>query len=266
MPIRKYYKFALFLSIILLFYNSAYAQRIITGSITSADDGNPLPGVNIAVSGHSIGTVSDREGKYNIEIPKGDIILVFSYVGMKTISVDVVNQTVIDIKMAQDTQQLNEIVVTSLGISREKKSLGYAVQKLDGESLSDVKDGNIVNSFAGKIAGLQVTGNSGTVGGSSRIIIRGINSISGNNQPLFVVDGTPIDNSNFNDYRTQIGNGGNDYGNAGMDINPDDVESVTVLKGANASALYGSRAGNGVIMITTKKAAWSASTVSADRG
>jgi len=241
--------------IVLSFFlcNTIYAQRIVTGSVTTAENGNPLPGVNIAVSGHSIGTVSDMSGFYELEIPDGDIILVFSFVGMKPISVEVGNQSVIDIEMASDIQQLSEIVVTSLGITKEKKSLGYAVQKLPGESLSDVKDGNIVNSFAGKIAGVQVTGNSGTVGGSSRIILRGINSLSGNNQPLFIVDGTPVDNSNYNDYRTQLGNGGNDYGNAGMDINPDDVESVTVLKGANAAALYGSRAGNGVIMITTKK-------------
>lgn len=229
------------------------AQRTISGSISTADEGAPLPGVNILVKWSSIGSVSDIQGRYQIEVPDTASMLVISFVGYETQEIGIVNESVIDIAMNQDPIALQEVVITALGIPKEKRSLGYATQNLNGEDLSRVKDGNIVNGFAGKIAGLQVTGNTSSVGGSANMTLRGINSITGNNQPLFVVDGTPVDNSNYNGGRTQRGGGGMDWGNTAMDINPDDIETVTVLKGANAAALYGSRAANGVIMISTKQ-------------
>ncbi|WP_282166074.1 TonB-dependent receptor plug domain-containing protein, partial [Cellulophaga baltica] len=152
----------------------------------------------------------------------------------------------------EDAQALDEIVVTALGIKREKKSLGYATQEVKGDAVSAVKSNNFVNSLSGKVAGLSIK-SSGNFGGSTNVVIRGNNSISGNNQALFVVDGIPIDNGNTNTTGQKSGTGGFDYGNAASDINPDDIASINVLKGAAATALYGSRASNGVVMITTKK-------------
>ena len=236
-----------------LFAGFAMAQeRTISGTVTSAEDGSSLPGVNVVVKGTTNGTVTDIDGSYRLTVPQEGGILVFSFIGLQSTEIEIGTRDVLDVQMSADVQQLGEVVVTALGISREKRSLGYSVQELQGDAVSAVKDGNIVSSLGGKIAGVQVTSNTGTVGGSSRIIIRGINSISGNNQPLFVVDGTPIDNSNFNSAYAQTGGGGTDFGNTAADINPEDIESISVLKGANAAALYGSRAANGVIVITTK--------------
>ena len=147
---------------------------------------------------------------------------------------------------------MDEVVVTALGISRDKKSIGYSTQTVDGESLAAQKDVNFMSTLSGQVAGAQIK-NSGTMGGSANVIIRGYTSISGNNQPLFVVDGIPISNDITNTSNQQTGRGGFDYGNAAMDINPQDIENVSVLKGAAASALYGARAANGVVLITTKK-------------
>ena len=154
--------------------------------------------------------------------------------------------------METDVFGLDEVVVTALGIEREKKSLGFSAQEISGEAVSEVKETNFVNSLSGKVAGLDIR-QSNTMGGSANVLIRGTTSLTGNNQALFVVDGVPIDNSNTNTSDQTSGWGGYDYGNAAMDINPDDIESITVLKGAAASALYGSRAANGVILVTTKR-------------
>jgi TonB-dependent SusC/RagA subfamily outer membrane receptor len=158
--------------------------------------------------------------------------------------------------LKSDAQALDEVVVTAMGISREKKALGYAVSEVNGEDLIKSRGGlnNPVNSLQGKVAGLQISSGAGSMGGSSKVLIRGNNSLSGSNQPLFVVDGVPLEGKDFNSTDTQRGGGGYDYGNLIQDLNPDDIESVSVLKGAAASALYGSRASNGVIMITTKRA------------
>lgn len=231
----------------------AFAQRVITGTITSAEDGSTLPGVSVIVKGTSSGAISDMSGKYRIEVPDGEVTLVFSFVGMKTKEVITEKSTEIDVVMEPGDIGLEEVVVTALGISREKKALGYSVQEVSGEDISDVRDNNFINSLSGKVAGVQITSSSGNMGGSSRILLRGANSISGENQPLFVVDGIPIDNSNFSSVNQRRGAGGYDYGNMAQDINPDDIESISILKGANAAALYGSRASNGVILITTKK-------------
>src|SRR5690606_24669268 len=166
--------------------------------------------------------------------------------------VEIGSRSVIDVVMLPDVTELTEVVVTALNISREKASLGYSTQEIDGSAVSTVKQQNFVNSLSGKIAGVQIRTNN-NFAGSTNIVIRGNKSITGNNQPLFVVDGVPIDNSTGNDAYQQAGRYGFDYGNAASDINPEDIASINVLKGAAASALYGSRAANGVIMITTKK-------------
>lgn len=172
-------------------------------------------------------------------------------VGLKTQEIAVGTQTSVSVSMQEDATELSEVVVTALGVTREQRSLGYAQQGVDGASLAQIKEANVVNSLAGKVAGVQIS-NSGNMGGSARIVIRGVRSVQGNNQPLFVVDGVPLDNSNFTTSNQARGAGGYDYGNSAQDINPDDVESMQVLKGAAAAALYGSRASNGVILITTK--------------
>lgn len=246
--------------VVLLFIGlqGAFAQRTISGTVTSTDDGSAIPGVTvIAVGVSGIGTITDLNGKYSLSIPASVSKLRFSFVGMKSEEAEIGTKTSVDIKLATETVKLGEVVVTALGIKKETKAIGYSVQEVSGEALTKVPDvSNFVNSMSGKISGVQITGASGTMGGSSRILIRGINSVSGNNQPLFVIDGIPLDNSDYNTSNAARGAGGYDYGNTIQDINPNDVENITVLKGPNAAALYGSRAANGVILITTKKGSY----------
>lgn len=226
---------------------SASQNYAVSGTVTDTK-GEPMVGVSVIVKGTTVGTNTDLNGKYSIKVPSIESILVFSFVGMETVEKAVGNQAVVDIVMSPSTQELKEVVVTALGITREKKTLGYAVQEVNNSELTEAKDNNIINSLSGKVAGIQVTSGGSTVGSSSRIIIRGNSSFSGNG-PLFVVDGTPIDNTSTN----LGGAGGVDWGNTAADLDPNNIESMTVLKGANAAALYGSRATNGVILITTKK-------------
>jgi TonB-linked SusC/RagA family outer membrane protein len=224
--------------------------------VTAEDDGSPVPGVNVIVQGTSAGTVTDIDGKYQIGVPEEGGILVFSFIGLATEEVQIGNQSVINMSMTADIKQLTEVVVTALGVTREKASLGYSTQEVEGEDLARAKEPNIINSLQGQVAGVQITGTQGALGGASRITIRGVNSFLGNNQPLFVVDGVPISNENYSDRNQARGFGTTatpyDYGNAAADINPEDVESMNVLKGAAATALYGVRGANGVIVITTK--------------
>jgi TonB-linked SusC/RagA family outer membrane protein len=242
---------ALFL--LLLSTYAIYAQeQTVSGTVTSAEDGSGLPGVNVVVKGSATGTVTDVDGKFSLNAPQNGT-LVFTFIGLATQEVPINGQTNITVQMAQDVQQLSEVVVTGLNIPREQASLGYAVAQVKGDQLAQVNQTNVVNSLSGRVAGVQVTGASGNMGGSSRITIRGINSITGNNSPLFVVDGVVINNSDYNSLDAARGAGGYDYGNLAQDINPDDIASVSVLKGPNAAALYGSRGANGVILITTKK-------------
>ncbi|MCK4750346.1 MAG: SusC/RagA family TonB-linked outer membrane protein [Bacteroidales bacterium] len=228
--------------------------RAVTGTVTGADDGAPLPGVSVFVQGTSLGTITDMEGFYDIDVPQSSNVMVFSFVGMLTQEIAIDGQTVIDVVLVPTSLELDEVVVTALGVSREKKSLGYAVQEMDGDDVNKVKSDNIVNALSGKIAGVQVKV-ANNIGGSSNILIRGSSSLTQNNQALFVVDGVPISNAMTNkDFGAQSqGRQAYDYGNAVSDLNLDDVESISVLKGAAATALYGSRAANGVIIITSKK-------------
>lgn len=226
-------------------------ERTVSGKVTSADDGSTLPGVNVILKGTSTGTVTDVDGNYKLSVPSSGGVLVFSFVGLETTEVEIGSRSVIDVQMASDIQQLNEVVVTAMNVSREKASLGYSQQTLESDAVSKVKESNFINSLSGKASGIQVRTNN-TMGGSTNIIVRGNSSFS-NNQPLFVVDGVPISNETNNSSSQQNGGYGYDYGNPASDINPEDIASMSILKGAAATALYGSRGQNGVILITTKK-------------
>ncbi len=222
----------------------------VTGKVTSTEDTEGLPGVNVVVKGTSIGTVTDVEGNYALEVPAENSILVFSSVGFLTEEFLIGNKTIIDFTLTPDITQLSEIVVTALGVERDVKALQYSVTTIDGDNFTKARENNITNQLAGRIAGVNVSKTSSGPGGSTRVIIRGNTSLQGNNQPLYVVDGLPIDNSGFG----QAGMwGGSDEGDGMTSISPDDIESITVLKGASAAALYGARAANGVVNITTKK-------------
>ena len=225
---------------------SAYAQQI-SGTV-SDENGVPLPGATVVVEGTSTGVSTDFDGNYSIDASQGDV-LVFSYVGYQSQSVSVGASSTVDVSLEPDSL-LDEVVVTALGLTRAKKSLGYSVSEISSEQVNTIKDHNLANALVGKVAGINIT-QSGTIGAGSRIVIRGNNSLTGQNQALVVVDGIPINQDGIN-------SGGSEYNNiitgGGItDVNPNDVESVSILKGPNAAALYGARAGNGVILITTKK-------------
>jgi TonB-linked SusC/RagA family outer membrane protein len=221
----------------------------ITGTIEDAF--GPVIGASILIKGTTNGTITGMDGEFTLDgLTNGDVILI-SYIGYLSQEIVYTGQTTLSVKLAEDAQKLDEVVVTALGIKREKKALGYAMQEVKGDQLTETRDANVVNTLAGKIAGVQINQSSTGVGGGTRIVIRGNNSIAGNNQPLVVVDGVPIDNFS-SDTDEYWGNGAIDKGSGISDISPDDIESMSVLKGPAAAALYGSRAGNGVVMITTK--------------
>lgn len=224
------------------------AKITVQGTIVDAQ-GMPLIGVSILESGTTNGTITDFDGKFTLSVNTG-ATLELSYIGYQSQKITA-KPNLGTIQMNDDTEVLEEVVVTALGIKREKKALGYAQQELKGDALVSSRESNLANSLSGKVAGLQVVRGSGGPGSSSKIVLRGNSSISGSNQPLIVVDGVPMDNFTSG-VEDAWGNNGADMGNGLSDINPDDIESMSVLKGASAAALYGSRAGNGVILITTK--------------
>ncbi|KIC01735.1 hypothetical protein OA88_12465 [Flavobacterium sp. JRM] len=226
-------------------------ERLVTGIVTD-DAGIPLPGVSVLIKGSKTGTQTDFDGAYSISASPTQVLL-FSYIGMKTQELPATT-TKVNLKLTGGSTVLNEIVVTALGVKREKKSLGYATQEVKGEDLNKINNGNVANSISGKVAGVDIRRNN-NIGGSTNVIIRGSSSLTNDNQALWVVDGVPLNNDNTNTDNQQSGGnkGGYDYGNAASDINPDDIESINVLKGSAASALYGSRAANGVILVTLKK-------------
>ncbi len=226
-----------------------WAQRQVSGTVTDQEDGSALPGVNVLVSESQEGTITDIDGKYTIEVPQ-NATLTFSFIGYLSREIEVGNQSVIDVRLDSDVKQLQEVVVTALGVERETKALGYSITEVDGENLTEAREINVANSLAGRVAGVNVSGVASGPAGSTRVIIRGNKSLQGNNQPLYVIDGIPMDNSGFG----QAGIwGGRDEGDGMSSINPDDIASITVLKGASSAALYGARAANGVINIVTKK-------------
>ncbi|TXG36600.1 TonB-dependent receptor domain-containing protein [Seonamhaeicola maritimus] len=242
-------------SFLLLIAQVSFAQgKEITGTVTSKTDGIPLPGVNVIVQGTTNGAQTDFDGNYSLTANVGDV-LVFSYVGMTTLELTVADSNTINAQLEEDAQQLKEVVVTALGIKKSRKSLTYAAQDINADELNKAKQTNPINSLSGKVSGVSITRSSSGVGGSVKVTLRGNSSI-GNNQPLYVVDGVPLSNPSASQPGETFGdiNGGNrDGGDAMALINPDDIESLTVLKGASASALYGSAGLNGVILITTKK-------------
>ena len=246
-------KFAILL-VFLLFagLQVVLAQKTITGKVTSSEDGLGIPGATVLVKGTTQGVITDMDGAFKLSVPANATKLVVSVVGMKSIEVEIGTQTSFAVVLEPEARDIEGVVITALGISREKKSLGYATQEVKGDALSTVKSANFINSMSGKVTGVQIKKTT-NMGGSTNILIRGNKSLTGNNQVLFVVDGVPMNNQISNtSSQTQAGLG-YDYGNAASDINPEDIASVNVLKGAAASALYGSRASNGVVMITTKK-------------
>ncbi|MFN3381557.1 MAG: TonB-dependent receptor plug domain-containing protein, partial [Runella zeae] len=230
---------------------SVYAQvRTITGKVTTNEDGSGMPGVNVVIKGTQKGTSTNATGNYSIEVNGSNPVLVFSFVGYEANEVSVGSRSVVDVSLTPGAENLNEVVVTALGIKREKRSLGYSVGEVSGKDIVNVPQENVLNALSGRVAGVTINQTSGA-GSSVSVIIRGATSLSNDNQPLFVIDGVPVANS-LNNIRSMGDRNNVDYGNAISDINPDDVESISVLKGPSAAALYGSRAGNGVILITTK--------------
>jgi len=227
---------------------------IITGKVTDGT-GNPLTGVSIEVKGTNKGTSTNATGNYSIEAAKGDV-LIFTSVGYETQSVTVGNENTINVQLVEQNKKMNEIVVTALGINRQAKSLTYSVQTVDNAALNNVKDANLVNNLTGRVAGVNITRSSSGIGGSARVVIRG-NKSTRENQPLYVIDGVPMTNSNpaqpSDEWGQALGFVGVDGGDGISNLNPEDIQSVTVLKGASAAALYGSQAANGVILITTKR-------------
>ena len=220
---------------------------VIRGKVTDQND-EPLPGASLLVEGTTIGTISDIDGNYSFSVPDNAQVLIVSYIGYVQQRININGSTSINVKLVEDLSQLGEVVVTAFGLQREERSLGIAVGKVDNKQISQNPQLNVANSLAGRVSGVQVD-ESGGPSGSSRVIIRGFSSLGGNNQPLYVVDGIPIDNSS----RVTAGYwGGRDGGDGIQNINPNDIQEISVLKGPNAAALYGERGANGVILITTK--------------
>ncbi len=251
----KNYYFQLITLILLFFAQSSFAQSVtVSGVVTEKGSAIPLTGVNVSIEGTSKGSVTDFDGKYSIvaESTKGKT-LVFSFLGFKTVSVVLTGENqIVDLVLEEDATSLDEIVVTALGIKRESKALGYSLTKVDGDEMAQVKTASAVNSLQGRVAGVNISTSSTGASGSSRVIIRGASSLTGNNQPLYVVDGIPIINNTNGSVVGPTNDGTGDGGDDISSLNSDDIESVSVLKGSSAAALYGSLASNGVIMITTK--------------
>ena len=228
----------------------AQAQRTITGTVTNIKDGTVMSGVSVQIKGSNTTTQTDGRGGYTLSAVPANASLLFSFVGFKTLETKTGSGNTLSIQLEEESKQLTEVIVTANAVKREAKSLGYATSTINNADLTKGKDRSVLNSLQGKVAGVQISGSSGGVGSSTRIVFRGGTSITGNNQALIVVDGIPIDNS-----QTDAGDNLNnqvDAGNRGNDINPEDVESVTLLKGPAAAALYGTRAANGALIITTK--------------
>ena len=212
---------------------SAWAQSTVSGTVTDAGTGEPMGGVTVQIQGTTAGSFTGPDGRYTVSVPGDDATLVFSFLGFQTQDVAVNGRTTINVSMVEAALSTDEVVITALGIEREKKSLTYSVQDVSTEELAEARSLNVVNSISGKVAGISISRSGQGVGSPSRVILRGNRSIAGDSQPLYIVDGVPIDGDLTN-------------------VNPDDIESISVLKGPNAAALYGNRANNGAIIVTTK--------------
>lgn len=228
------------------------AAKVIKGKVTDAHDNQPLTGVTVGVKGTTTGVFTDATGNFSVSAGPTST-LTFSYIGYKTFEVVVGSQKVIDVKMQPSSEQLKDVVVTALGVSKQRRALGYSVSEVKGSSITEARENSFVNSLEGRVAGVNVAGVSTGPNGSTNVVIRGITNMTGNNQPLYVLNGIPLVNNNYNPGDPFGGYGGKDGGDGIGDINPDDIESMSILKGAAATALYGYRGANGVILITTKK-------------
>ncbi len=246
---KKFSLFLVFLGFIGL--QVLFAQtREITGKVTSGDDGSTIPGATVIVSGTTIGTITDMEGNFTLKIPQNAKSLLVSFVGMTSVNVSLTSSSNYRIKMEPENISVNEVVVTAMGITRQKKALGYAVQDVKSEELNRTGSGTLGSSLQGKLSGVEIKPSSGMPGASTQITIRGARSFTGNNSPLYVIDGMPV--ASTADYSTGNSVTGTDIANRAVDIDPSDIESVSILKGQAAAALYGIRASNGVVVITTK--------------
>ena len=249
-------KIALLLAFFAIGLQVLVAQtKEISGTVTSADDGGSLPGVSVSVKGTTLGTITDMDGAFKLKVPQDAKTLVFSFVGMSTQEVVVGNQTSFNIQLKSETIGVDEVIVTAMGIARDKKALGYSVSEFNSEALENVQVLDASTALQGKVAGVSISSSSGAPGASTRVLVRGVSSLTGSNQPLYIIDGVPVNNEYSNANSTSAATNATrtiDFGNAASDINPDDIESISVLKGAAATSLYGSRAANGVIMIKTK--------------
>ncbi|MFD3000007.1 SusC/RagA family TonB-linked outer membrane protein [Pontibacter toksunensis] len=258
---KKTLLFNLLLAIMMSIECFAQGTTTVTGTVVDEESGQPLPGVSVQVRGTNIGATTGISGEFSLQVPEpaASQTLIFRYVGYTRSERVIGNQSTIDVGLVLDTKQLSEVVVTAFGIEREEKALSYSVQQIDGEKLTRANQPNVTNAIQGKVAGVIVRQSSGLPGSSSTITIRGNRSFTGNNQPLYVVDGMPIESGSIQqDPVTGNGPGtggisGADASSRALDINPNDIESMTVLKGGAAAALYGVRAANGVVVITTKK-------------
>lgn len=218
----------------------------ITGKVTSENDGGSIPGVSVSVKGTTLGTITDMDGAFRLKIPQDAKSLVFSFVGMTTQDVVIGSQSVLNVQLQSETIGVEEVVVTAMGIRKDQKTLSYSASSINSEELSKSANATVMSGIQGKVAGVNINSNSGAPGSSTKVIIRGYSSLAGGNNPIYVVDGVPLDNTSNTPE-------GFDFGNGANSINPEDVESINILKGAAATALYGSRAANGAIIITTKK-------------
>ena len=221
----------------------------ITGTITDSNDGMELPNVTVLEKGTTNGTTSDFNGKYSIKISSKNAVLMFSYLGFKTVEVPLNGENVVNISLEEGGEALDEVVVTAFGFEKKTKSIGYSITQVKGDELNRVKTASPIQALRGKVAGVNISNSSTGIKGSARVVIRGNSSFNGNNQPLYIIDGISLQNE-------QLGSagewGGSDNGDGLSALNPDDIKSISVLKGGAAAALYGSRASNGVIIIKTK--------------
>jgi len=227
---------------------SGIQAQTLQGEVSSSD-GSSLPGARILVVGHNVGAVSTEDGSYQLNLPENADSVTCSFVGYLPVTKAIKGRSILNFSLQPEDVKVGDVIITALGIARDERELGYGYTKVDPKSATENRDANFMNTLAGKVAGLQVTKTNGGPGASSRVLLRGVNSLKGENQPLFVVDGIPVNNNTRGSGGTW---GGLDYGSPISDINPDDIADITVLKGPNASALYGARAGNGAIVITTK--------------
>ncbi|MBN7813214.1 SusC/RagA family TonB-linked outer membrane protein [Algoriphagus sp. H41] len=250
---RKALLFVVALFTMILSYEVSAQQRVITGTVISEEDGMGLPGATVLVKGTTVGTTTDLDGNYSINVPAGSDVLIFSFVGLKTQEEAVGNRTVVNVTLTTDASQLSEVVVTAIGIEREKKALGYAVTSVDNSQLENRPEADVARVLQGKVPGVNITSTNGMSGSGTNMVIRGYSSATGSNQPLFVVDGVPF-NTNTNS-QNGFTTGGAATSSRFLDIDPNNIESMSVLKGLSATVLYGDQGRNGVILITTKSGA-----------